>query len=65
MQARDSLQWHAWHAGALTHCNGTHGMRARDSLQWHVWYAWNAGVRDSSDWNARNVELGVVGCNLC
>ena len=27
-----------------------------DSLQWHVWYAWNAGVRDSSEWNARNVE---------
>jgi len=45
MWARDSLQWHAWYAGALTHrngmsgmrgmracvthCNGTHGMRAR------------------------------------
>jgi len=39
MQAHDSLQWHAWYAGALTHRNGTQGMRAGDSLQWHAWYA--------------------------
>ena len=29
MRVADSLQRHARHAGALTHCNGTHVMRAR------------------------------------
>jgi len=48
MRARDSLQQHACHAGALTHCNGTHGMRARDSLQW---FAWHAGMLTHGKWN--------------
>jgi len=34
--------------GWVTHCNGTHGMRTRDSSEWH----------------ARNVELGVNECKL-
>jgi len=31
MQVDDSLQRHAWYAGALTHCNGTHDIRVGDS----------------------------------
>ena len=26
MRVGDSLQWHAWYAGAITHCNGMSGM---------------------------------------
>ena len=55
MRVADSLQWHAlyvWNAGVQYKVQCGHA----DSWEWHVWYAWNAGVRDSSEWNARNVE---------
>ena len=35
MWVGDSSEWHAWYAGALTHCNGMFGMRGMRACVTH------------------------------
>ena len=72
VRAGDSREWHATHAGRLTHRTGmqavahaggvTHrnGMRARDSLQWHVTHAGRLTHRNGM--RAPGGDQGKLGC---
>ena len=56
MRVGDSLQWHAWYAGALIHCNGMSGMRGMRAYS----TKFNAGMLTH-----RNSMSGMRGMRAC